>query len=92
VTKSRIDGSDGRIRVYKGFAQLYLVHVCVRIVREMYDSALNVVDIGTAALNFIARVGVTRHKFSPSSLLIEKAVLDSYSGYWELEDDSRFTG
>jgi hypothetical protein len=66
--------------------------VCIRIVREMYDSALDVVDIGTAALNFIAGVGVARHKFGPSSLLIEKAVSDSYSGHWELEYNSQSTG
>jgi hypothetical protein len=92
VTESRIDGSDGRIGVCEGFAQCYLVHVCVRIVREMYDSALDVVDIGTAALNSIAGVGVARHKFGPSSLLIEKAVSDSYPGHWKLEEDSQFTG
>jgi hypothetical protein len=47
-------GFGGRFEVGEGSAQVYLVHVCVRIVGQMIDGALDVVEVGITALHIIA--------------------------------------
>jgi hypothetical protein len=59
---------------------VYLVHVCVRIVGQMIDGALDVVEVGTTALHIVTGADVARHEYSPSGLLVGKVLLSTDRG------------
>jgi hypothetical protein len=65
---------------------VYLVHMRVRIVGQIIDSALNVVEVGTATLYIVTRADVIRYEYSPSSLLVRKVSLSTDRGLPEARE------